>query len=29
LTKIQELKAFYGIQEHCLETLLQADGYIS
>ncbi|MDY7566295.1 SAM-dependent methyltransferase [Pseudomonas sp. RTC3] len=29
LSKIQELKAFYGIQEHCLETLLQADGYIS
>jgi protein-L-isoaspartate O-methyltransferase len=29
LAKIQELKAFYGIQEHCLETLLQADGTIS
>ncbi|MDB6145622.1 MAG: methyltransferase [Pseudomonas sp.] len=29
LVKIQELKEFYGIQEHCLETLLQADGYIS
>ncbi|MEB0042670.1 MULTISPECIES: SAM-dependent methyltransferase [unclassified Pseudomonas] len=29
LAKIQELKTFYGIQEHCLETLLQADGYIS
>jgi protein-L-isoaspartate O-methyltransferase len=29
LAKIQALKAFYGIQEHCLETLLQADGYIS
>jgi SAM-dependent methyltransferase len=28
LAKIQELKTFYGIQEHCLETLLQADGYI-
>jgi len=28
LTKIQELKEFYGIKEHCLETLLQADGYI-
>ncbi|MDB5984288.1 MAG: methyltransferase [Pseudomonas sp.] len=28
LAKIQELKEFYGIQEHCLETLLQADGYI-
>jgi len=26
--KIQELKAFYGIQEHCLETLLQADGLL-
>lgn len=29
LAKIQELKEFYGIQEHCLETLLQADGTIS
>jgi SAM-dependent methyltransferase len=29
LAKIQELKVFYGIQEHCLETLLQADGLIS
>jgi SAM-dependent methyltransferase len=29
LAKIQALKAFYGIREHCLETLLQADGYIS
>ncbi|MDY7561708.1 SAM-dependent methyltransferase [Pseudomonas sp. CCC3.2] len=29
LAKIQELKTFYGIQEHCLETLLQADGYIN
>jgi protein-L-isoaspartate O-methyltransferase len=29
LAKIQELKAFYGIQEHCLETLLQADGTVS
>jgi SAM-dependent methyltransferase len=28
IAKIQELKEFYGIQEHCLETLLQADGYI-
>ena len=29
LVKIQELKVFYGIQEQCLETLLQADGYLS
>ncbi|PHN29579.1 class I SAM-dependent methyltransferase [Pseudomonas sp. ICMP 561] len=29
LAKIQELKEFYGIQEQCLETLLQADGFIS
>ncbi|WQG58604.1 SAM-dependent methyltransferase [Pseudomonas sp. RTB3] len=29
LSKIQELKAFYGIQEHCLETLLRADGLLS
>ncbi|MGV8920634.1 MAG: class I SAM-dependent methyltransferase [Pseudomonas sp.] len=28
LAKIQQLKEFYGIQEHCLETLLQADGLI-
>ena len=28
LVKIQELKAFYSIQEHCLETLLQADGLL-
>ena len=28
LVKIQELKAFYNIQEHCLETLLQADGLL-
>jgi len=28
LAKIQELKVFYGIQEQCLETLLQADGYL-
>jgi hypothetical protein len=28
LAKIQELKTFYGIQEHCLETLLQADALI-
>ncbi len=25
LDKIQALKAFYGVQEHCLETLLRAD----
>ncbi|KPA97594.1 class I SAM-dependent methyltransferase [Pseudomonas asplenii] len=29
LAKIEELKAFYAIQEHCLETLLRADGYLS
>ncbi|MBX8484576.1 SAM-dependent methyltransferase [Pseudomonas cichorii] len=29
LARIQELKAFYGITEHCLETLLQADGFLS
>ncbi|SEI13571.1 class I SAM-dependent methyltransferase [Pseudomonas asplenii] len=29
LAKIDELKAFYAIQEHCLETLLRADGYLS
>jgi SAM-dependent methyltransferase len=29
LAKIQELKAFYGIQEQCLETLLKADGFIA
>jgi hypothetical protein len=28
LAKIQELKAFYHVTEHCLETLLQADGYL-
>ncbi|MGH8418914.1 MAG: class I SAM-dependent methyltransferase [Pseudomonas sp.] len=28
LAKIQELKAFYNIQEQCLETLLQADGLL-
>ncbi|MDR6713026.1 hypothetical protein J2W83_002628 [Pseudomonas hunanensis] len=28
LAKIAELKAFYGVQEHCLETLLRADGLI-
>jgi SAM-dependent methyltransferase len=29
LAKIGELKAFYHISEHCLETLLRADGYLS
>ncbi|CDF93306.1 MULTISPECIES: SAM-dependent methyltransferase [unclassified Pseudomonas] len=29
LVKIQELKAFYHITEHCLETLLRADGYLA
>jgi SAM-dependent methyltransferase len=29
LEKIRELKAFYQISEHCLETLLRADGYLS
>ncbi|WP_055127735.1 class I SAM-dependent methyltransferase [Pseudomonas mediterranea] len=29
LAKIQELKAFYHITEHCLETLLRADGYLA
>jgi SAM-dependent methyltransferase len=28
LLKIQELKAFYNISEHCLETLLRADGLL-
>ncbi|MDF0731110.1 SAM-dependent methyltransferase [Pseudomonas entomophila] len=28
LAKIGELKAFYGVKEHCLETLLRADGLI-
>jgi len=28
LVKIQELKAFYNITEHCLETLLRSDGYL-
>ncbi|MEX5341751.1 SAM-dependent methyltransferase [Pseudomonas sp. I2] len=28
LEKIGQLKAFYGIKEHCLETLLRADGLI-
>ena len=29
LAKIQELKAFYHITEHCLETLLRADGFLA
>ncbi|MGY2170153.1 class I SAM-dependent methyltransferase [Pseudomonas gingeri] len=29
LAKIEELKSFYAIHEHCLETLLRADGYLS
>jgi hypothetical protein len=28
LAKIQDLKTFYNINEHCLETLLQADGLL-
>ncbi|AHL32700.1 methyltransferase [Pseudomonas brassicacearum] len=28
LAKIQALKAFYHVTEHCLETLLRADGYL-
>ncbi|EIK98149.1 hypothetical protein PMM47T1_02749 [Pseudomonas sp. M47T1] len=28
LEKIEALKAFYAIEEHCLETLLKADGLI-
>ncbi|MGC3891906.1 class I SAM-dependent methyltransferase [Pseudomonas urmiensis] len=29
LQKIAELKAFYGVSEHCLEMLLRADGLIA
>ncbi|MHC6224266.1 class I SAM-dependent methyltransferase [Pseudomonas sp. X10] len=29
LEKIGQLKAFYGVKEHCLETLLRADGLIA
>ncbi|MCY1185904.1 hypothetical protein D9M73_267240 [compost metagenome] len=29
LEKIQALKAFYAIEEHCLETLLKADGLLA
>ncbi|WP_411383138.1 class I SAM-dependent methyltransferase [Pseudomonas sp. L7] len=29
LEKIAQLKAFYGVQEHCLESLLRADGLIT
>lgn len=28
LEKIQGIKRFYGIEEHCLETLLKADGHL-
>ena len=28
LARIQALKAFYGVSEHCLERLLQADGLL-
>lgn len=28
LEKIQGIKTFYGIEEHCLETLLKADGLL-
>lgn len=28
LTHIREIKDFYGIQEHCLESLLQTDGLL-
>jgi len=28
LEKIAQLKGFYGVQEHCLETLLRGDGLI-
>jgi hypothetical protein len=26
--QIEDLKAFYGIRDHCLETLLRADGLL-
>jgi len=29
LEKIAQLKGFYGVQEHCLETLLRGDGLIA
>lgn len=29
LEKIEQLKAFYGVKEHCLETLLRQDGLIA
>ncbi|KPC27950.1 Uncharacterized protein ABJ99_0019 [Pseudomonas syringae pv. cilantro] len=29
LARIEELKTFYGITEHCLETLLRADGFLN
>jgi hypothetical protein len=28
LARIGHLKAFYGVSEHCLETLLRADGLL-
>ncbi|CAG8866689.1 hypothetical protein PS627_02054 [Pseudomonas fluorescens] len=28
LEKVEQLKAFYGVKEHCLETLLRADGFL-
>jgi hypothetical protein len=29
LQQVRDLKAFYGIREQCLESLLQADGVIA
>lgn len=29
LAKIEQLKAFYGVKEHCLETLLRQDGVLA
>ncbi|BBT41732.1 MULTISPECIES: class I SAM-dependent methyltransferase [Pseudomonas] len=29
LAKIEQLKAFYGVKEHCLETLLRQDGLLA
>ncbi|MFK3943622.1 class I SAM-dependent methyltransferase [Pseudomonas monteilii] len=29
LARIEDLKRFYGVQEHCLETLLRADGWLA
>jgi hypothetical protein len=28
LTQVGELKQFYGIRDHCLETLLRAEGVL-